>query len=67
MGESWPRDTMVAQVKGSQGVGGCPLGSPAPLAETDPQARTRIAAGFTSRTARTERAALPYRVKQARI
>jgi TetR/AcrR family transcriptional regulator, transcriptional repressor for nem operon len=44
--QAW-RDTMIAQVKDSQGKGGCPLGSLAgQLAETDPQARARIAAGF---------------------
>ncbi len=41
------RDMMVAQVRGSQGEGGCPLGSLAgQLGETDPQARAQIAAGF---------------------
>jgi TetR/AcrR family transcriptional regulator, transcriptional repressor for nem operon len=41
------RDTVIAQVKSSQGRGGCPLGSLAgQLAETDVQARTLIAAGF---------------------
>jgi TetR/AcrR family transcriptional regulator, transcriptional repressor for nem operon len=38
---------VIAQVKSSQGQGGCPLGSLAgQLAETDVQARTLIAAGF---------------------
>jgi TetR/AcrR family transcriptional regulator, transcriptional repressor for nem operon len=41
------RDMVVAQVKGTQGRGGCPLGSLAgQLAETDPRARAQIAAGF---------------------
>jgi TetR/AcrR family transcriptional regulator, transcriptional repressor for nem operon len=41
------RDTVIAQVKSSQGQGGCPLGSLAgQLAETDAQARALIAAGF---------------------
>jgi TetR/AcrR family transcriptional regulator, transcriptional repressor for nem operon len=41
------RDMVVAQVKDSQGRGGCPLGSLAgQLAETDPRARAQIAAGF---------------------
>jgi AcrR family transcriptional regulator len=41
------RDTVIAQVKSSQGQGGCPLGSLAgQLAESDAQARTLIAAGF---------------------
>jgi TetR/AcrR family transcriptional regulator, transcriptional repressor for nem operon len=41
------RDMVIAQVKGSQGQGGCPLGSLAgQLAETDAQARALIAAGF---------------------
>ena len=41
------RDIVIAQVKNSQGQGGCPLGSLAgQLAETDVQARTLIAAGF---------------------
>jgi TetR/AcrR family transcriptional regulator, transcriptional repressor for nem operon len=43
---SW-RDTVIAQAKSSSGQGGCPLGSLAgQLAETDPDARTLIAAGF---------------------
>ena len=38
---------MIAKVKSTQGQGGCPLGSRAgQLAETDPQARALIAAGF---------------------
>ncbi len=37
------RDTVIAQVKSSEGKGGCPLGS---LAGTDAQARALIAAGF---------------------
>jgi TetR/AcrR family transcriptional repressor of nem operon len=41
------RDLVIAQVKSSQGQGGCPLGSLAgQLAETDAQARAQIAAGF---------------------
>jgi TetR/AcrR family transcriptional regulator, transcriptional repressor for nem operon len=41
------RDTVISQAKRSNGKGGCPLGSLAgQLAETDPDARTLIAAGF---------------------
>src|SRR3984957_5313310 len=41
------RDMAIAEAKSSQGQGGCPLGSLAgQLAETDPQARAPIAAGF---------------------
>lgn len=41
------RDTVIAQAENSNGEGGCPLGSLAgQLAETDPDARTLIAAGF---------------------
>jgi TetR/AcrR family transcriptional regulator, transcriptional repressor for nem operon len=41
------RDTVISQAKRSNGTGGCPLGSLAgQLAETDPHARTLIAAGF---------------------
>ena len=41
------RDTVIAQVKSSEGKGGCPLGSLAgQLAGTDAQARALIAAGF---------------------
>ena len=41
------RDLVIAQAKRSNGKGGCPLGSLAgQLAETDPHARTLIAAGF---------------------
>jgi TetR/AcrR family transcriptional regulator, transcriptional repressor for nem operon len=41
------RDAVIAQVKGGQGQGGCPLGSLAgQLAETDAQARALIAAGL---------------------
>jgi TetR/AcrR family transcriptional regulator, transcriptional repressor for nem operon len=41
------RDTVIAQVKSSEGKGGCPLGSLAgQLAETDGQARALLAAGF---------------------
>jgi TetR/AcrR family transcriptional repressor of nem operon len=44
--QAW-RDTVIAQVKSSQGKGGCPLGSLAgQLAETDAQARALLAAGF---------------------
>ena len=44
--QAW-RDMLVAQVRGSRGKGGCPLGSLAgQLAETDPQARAQIAMGF---------------------
>jgi TetR/AcrR family transcriptional regulator, transcriptional repressor for nem operon len=44
--QAW-RDTVIAQAKGSNGRGGCPLGSLAgQLAETDPHARALIAAGF---------------------
>jgi AcrR family transcriptional regulator len=41
------RDMVIAQVEGSEGKGGCPLGSLAgQLAETDSRARALIAAGF---------------------
>jgi TetR/AcrR family transcriptional regulator, transcriptional repressor for nem operon len=41
------RDAMIAEVKNSEGKGGCPLGSLAgQLAETDEQARALLAAGF---------------------
>jgi len=41
------RDTVITQVNGSQGKGGCPLGSLAgQLAETVAQARALLAAGF---------------------
>jgi AcrR family transcriptional regulator len=41
------QEALIAQVKGSAGKGGCPLGSLAgQLAETDAQARDLIAAGF---------------------
>jgi AcrR family transcriptional regulator len=41
------RDMVIAQVRSSQGLGGCPLGSLAgQLAETDAQARALIADGF---------------------
>ena len=44
--QAW-RDMLVAQVRGSRGKGGCPLGSLAgQLAETDPQASAQIAIGF---------------------
>ena len=43
---SW-RDMVIAAARATQGEGGCPLGSLAgQLAETDPQARALIAAGF---------------------
>ena len=42
------RDTVIAQAESSNGKGGCPLGSLAgQLAETDPDARTLIADGFS--------------------
>ena len=41
------RDMVIAAARATQGEGGCPLGSLAgQLAETDPQARALIAAGF---------------------
>jgi TetR/AcrR family transcriptional regulator, transcriptional repressor for nem operon len=41
------RDMIVAAAASADGKGGCPLGSlGGQLAETDPEARTRIAAGF---------------------
>jgi TetR/AcrR family transcriptional repressor of nem operon len=41
------RDMLIATVKATGGKGGCPLGSLAgQLAETDPQARALLAAGF---------------------
>ena len=41
------RDMVIAQARSGEGKGGCPLGSLAgQLAETDPQARALIAAGF---------------------
>ncbi|HUB37689.1 MAG TPA: TetR/AcrR family transcriptional regulator [Streptosporangiaceae bacterium] len=41
------RNMVVAEAGGSQGMGGCPLGSLAgQLAENDPRARDLIAAGF---------------------
>jgi len=41
------RDMVIAQAKTTKGQGGCPLGSlGGQLAETDPQARALIAAGF---------------------
>jgi TetR/AcrR family transcriptional regulator, transcriptional repressor for nem operon len=41
------RDMVIAHAKDSSGRGGCPLGSLAgQLAETDPQARAQLAAGF---------------------
>jgi AcrR family transcriptional regulator len=41
------RDTLITGAESSNGKGGCPLGSLAgQLAETDPQARALIAAGF---------------------
>jgi AcrR family transcriptional regulator len=42
------RDSLIAEVKSGEGKGGCPLGSLAgQLAETDPQARALLAAGFS--------------------
>lgn len=44
--QAW-RDMVIAQAKGSGARGGCPLGSlGSQIAETDPQARTLVAAGF---------------------
>jgi TetR/AcrR family transcriptional regulator, transcriptional repressor for nem operon len=44
--EAW-RDMVIAAARSTGGEGGCPLGSLAgQLAETDPEARARIAAGF---------------------
>ncbi len=41
------RDMVIADAKSTGGKGGCPLGSlGSQLAETDPQARALIAAGF---------------------
>ena len=41
------RDMVIAQARGGEGKGGCPLGSLAgQLAETDPRARTLLAGGF---------------------
>src|SRR5487761_953647 len=41
------RDMVVAEAKRTGGMGGCPLGSlGSQLAETDPQARALVAAGF---------------------
>ncbi|MGH3228190.1 MAG: TetR/AcrR family transcriptional regulator [Streptosporangiaceae bacterium] len=41
------RDMVIAQARGSQGQGGCPLGSLAgQLAETGPRARALLASGF---------------------
>jgi TetR/AcrR family transcriptional regulator, transcriptional repressor for nem operon len=46
------RDTVIAQARSSNGKGGCPLGSLAgQLAETDPDARALIAAGFEQSSA----------------
>ena len=42
------RDLVIAQARDDEGKGGCPLGSLAgQLAETDPDARALLAAGFT--------------------
>jgi TetR/AcrR family transcriptional repressor of nem operon len=44
--EAW-RDMVIAQAKSTGARGGCPLGSlGGQLAETDPQARVQLAAGF---------------------
>jgi len=44
--EAW-RNMLITGVKNTQGVGGCALGSlGGQLAENDPEARARIAAGF---------------------
>ena len=44
--EAW-RDMVIAQAKSTGATGGCPLGSlSGQLAETDPQARAQLAAGF---------------------
>ena len=44
--EAW-RDMVIAQAKSTGARGGCPLGSlGGQLAETDPQARAQLAAGF---------------------
>ena len=41
------RDMVIAEAKRTGGMGGCPLGSlGSQLAETDPQARALVAAGF---------------------
>ena len=41
------RDMVIAEAKRTDGKGGCPLGSlGSQLAESDPQARTLVAAGF---------------------
>ena len=41
------RDMIIAQAKSTEARGGCPLGSlGAQVAETDPQARARLATGF---------------------
>ena len=41
------RDMVIAEAKSTGGKGGCPLGSlGSQLAESDPQARTLVAAGF---------------------
>jgi AcrR family transcriptional regulator len=45
--KAW-RDMVIAAARSSGGKGGCPLGSlGGQLAETDPEARALIAAGFT--------------------
>lgn len=44
--QAW-RDMVIAAARSADGMGGCPLGSlGSQLAETDPQARALIAAGF---------------------
>jgi AcrR family transcriptional regulator len=41
------RDMVIAEAKSADGMGGCPLGSlGSQLAESDPQARALVAAGF---------------------
>jgi TetR/AcrR family transcriptional repressor of nem operon len=44
--KAW-RDTVITEAKSTHGKGGCPLGSlGSQLAESDPQARALVAAGF---------------------
>ena len=44
--QAW-RDSVIAEAKGTDAKGGCPLGSlGGQLAETDPEARALLAAGF---------------------
>ena len=57
---------VIAQVKSSQGHGGCPLGSLAgQLAETDAQARALIAAGIWTVVGRHQRRAAPSSRRRA--